>query len=220
MCTIKVLRASVSLGCCYDLQLALRMNGVDPLLWPILLLLVGCVLAMLEVFLPSGGILGFSAAAAVFSSIGLAFLYRGMTGGVVFTAVALVAVPGVIAVALRYWPETPMGKRILLGLPTDEEVLPLEHKNELRKLVGQIGTATCPMLPSGAVQVGDRIVDAVSQGMSIDQGQKVKIIEARTYRVVVRPVEEGDEQRSEQPDDLLSRPLEELGLEPLDDPLA
>jgi hypothetical protein len=76
------------------------------------------------------------------------------------------------------------------------------------------------MLPSGAARIEGRVVDAVSQGMPIDKGQRVVVVEARAYRVVVRPVEEGEQVASTDPNDVLSRPLDELGLEPLDDPLS
>ena len=196
------------------------MNVLDPLTWSILLMVAGCALAILEVFLPSGGVLGFLASTAVLASIGLAFYHRGPTVGFAFSVAAVIVLPVVMGLALKYWPHTAMGKRFLLGLPTDEEVLPLEQQAEMKQLVGKIGVATTPMLPSGAVRIDQRIVDAVSQGMPIEKGQQVKVVEARAYRVVVRPVEEGEQFEQREPDDPLARSLDELGLEPLDDPLA
>lgn len=199
------------------------MNLFDPLIWASLLLLVGCALALLEVFLPSGGVLTLLSVSAVVGAIWMAFYHRGPAVGLTFAIVAVVALPLVVAVGFKYWPQTPMGKRILLGLPTEEEVLPVERKQQLQELVGKVGVATCPMLPSGAARIDGRVVDAVSQGMPIDKGQRVVVVEARAYRVVVRPAEEGEDGEqvaSTDPNDVLSRPLDELGLEPLDDPLS
>ena len=62
--------------------------------------------------------------------------------------------PAVLAIAFRYWPQTPMGKRVLLEVPTEEEVLPdTPQLRALRKLVGKVGVAKSMMLPSGAISV-------------------------------------------------------------------
>ena len=59
--------------------------------WSALLTLLGCALIVLEVFIPSGGILGFLAAASVFTAIALAFYHYGRAVGFGFVAVAVVA---------------------------------------------------------------------------------------------------------------------------------
>jgi len=197
------------------------MNVLDPLTWSILLLLVGFALVVLEVFVPSGGILGFLAGVAIVSAIGMTFYHRGPAAGFIFTTVAVVALPVVMALAFKYWPQTPMGKRFLLGLPTDEETLPhSEQREQLKKLVGKVGVAKSVMLPSGAVRIEGRTIDAVSQGMPIEQGQRVKVVEVKANRVVVRPVDDDEPVVSSDEGDMLSRSLDSLGIEPLDDPLG
>jgi hypothetical protein len=117
-----------------------------------------------------------------------------------------------------------MGKRSVPDLPTSDDVLPdNEQIQALKQLVGKTGHAKCLMLPSGAVSIDGRTVNALSEGMAIEAGQRVKVIEVRGNRVVVRPVEEArgpNDVARRRPDDPLSRPIEELGLDPLDDPLA
>lgn len=194
---------------------------LEPLTWSILLMIAGCALAIMEVFIPSGGILGFLASASVLSSIALAFYDSGPRTGLAFALAAVVLMPAAVALAFKYWPKTAMGRRFLLGLPTDEEVLPSEAAVwRLKPLVGKIGTAKTPMLPSGAILIEGRTVDAVSQGMPIEPGQAVKVIEVRAYRVVVRPVDDDERPPLDHTDDVLSQPIDKLGLDPLDDPLA
>jgi len=53
------------------------MSTLDPLTWAILLMLIGCGLVVLEVFLPSGGLLSFFSATAVIASIVMAFNFIG-----------------------------------------------------------------------------------------------------------------------------------------------
>jgi len=193
------------------------MNVVDPLVWAALLMLVGCALVVMEIFIPSGGVLGFLATASVIAAVVMAFVYHGPTVGMVFVGVAIVAVPSLIALAFKYLPRTPLGKRILLGLPTEDEVLP---KDERKALLGKFGVVKSPMLPSGAVVIEGRTFDAVSQGMAIDPGQRVVVIEVKSNRIVVRPAEHDERPLVEKADDVLARPLEELGLDSLDEPLT
>ena len=89
-----------------------------------------------------------------------------------------------------------------------------------RELVGKIGIARSKMLPSGAVEIEGHMIDAVSQGQAIEPGQYVVVLEVRSNRVVVRPAEDDEQRGGRNPDDLLSRPIDELGFESLDDPLA
>ena len=194
----------------------------SPIVWSALLMTLGCTLVILEVFIPSGGILGFLAAASIFLFIALAFYQIGARTGFLFLVVAVIAVPTAVVLAFKYWPETPMGRRILLGLPTKEEITPNDARQRtLQGLVGKWGIAKTAMLPSGAITVDGKTVDAVSQGMPIEADQRVVVSEARGNRVVVRPVRD-DESPSEngKSDDVLSQPLDALGLDPLDDPLA
>ena len=74
------------------------------------------------------------------------------------------------------------------------------------------------MLPSGAVMVEGQTIDALSEGMPIEAGQRVRVIEVRGNRVVVRPAD--DDEQPDPDDDVLSRPIESLGLDSLEDPLA
>jgi hypothetical protein len=64
------------------------------------------------------------------------------------------------------------------------------------------------------------MIDAMSQGQVVEPGQYVVVVEVRANRVVVRPADKDVGSHDRRPDDLLSRPIEELGIESLDDPLA
>jgi membrane-bound ClpP family serine protease len=191
---------------------------MDPLAWSALLLVLGLVLVMVEVFVPSGGILGLSSIAALASGIVLAFYHRGLEAGFLFLVIAAVAVPTVLTMAFRWWPKTPMGRRVLLDVPSGDEVLPdSPQRRTLRQLVGKQGIAKTVMLPSGTVIVDGHSIDALSEGMPIEAGQRIRVIEVRGNRVVVRPADGPAETPS---DDVLSQPIESLGLDALDDPLA
>lgn len=191
---------------------------LDPLAWAALLMLIGLALAILEIFVPSGGVIGFLSILSVLSAIALAF-YRGPWYGVSFLGVAVVALPAVLMTALHWWPETTMGRRILLKVPTSEEVLPdFDDRRSLKNLLGRVGEARSLMLPSGAVVIDGRSYDALSEGIAIEKGQWVQVVEVRGTRIVVRPTDQPP--TAPDPDDPLSQPIDTLGLDSLDDPLA
>lgn len=193
------------------------MNALDPLAWSILLMLAGCVVLVLEVFIPSGGILAVLSAAAFVGAIVIAF-QRGPVTGLVFIMTTVVAVPLVLVLAFHYWPKTRFGKAFLGELPTEAEVLPDDPH---RALLGRVGIARSKMLPSGAVEIDGQMIDALTSGKAIEPGQYVLVTEVRANRVVVRPAKENERpNRNISTDDMLSRPIEELGIESLDDPLA
>ena len=187
--------------------------------WAILLLICGLVLIVLEVFVPSGGVIGFLSIAALMTAIGMAFYQSGLETGLAFVGVIAVAVPSLLALAFRWWPQTPMGKRLLLGVPDPNELLPdSPMRRTLKELVGHVGTAKSLMLPSGAVEIDGMTLDALSEGLPIEAGQRVRVIEVRANRIVVRPVDKDDTPTD--PGDILSQPLESLGLDPFDEPLG
>jgi membrane-bound serine protease (ClpP class) len=191
---------------------------MDPLAWSILLLSLGLLLLFLEVFVPTGGVLGFISVSAIVASIVLAFYHRGLEIGLGFLALAAVAVPSVLMLAFRWWPLTPMGKRLLLGVPDGKDVLPdSPQRRKLRELVGKVGVAKSMMLPSGAVLVDGMTVDAVSEGMPIEAGQRVKVTDVHGNRILVQPSDEEPGTRGSA--DLLSQPIESLGLEGFEEPL-
>ncbi len=189
------------------------MNLLDPLGWAVLLLVLGCGLLVLEVFIPSGGIFGFLATMAVAASLVMAFR-RDSTTGLSFMAITLFAVPIVLSLAFKFWPKTPMGRAFLGEAPSEDQVKPDEPR---RSLVGRVGLAQSKMLPSGSVLIDGQLIDAISQGLAIDQGEPVIVVEVRGNRVMVRPARAHEVRTADlRPDDVLQRPIQEFGLEGLE----
>jgi membrane-bound ClpP family serine protease len=196
---------------------------MDPLVWAGLLLLLGLALVMTEVFVPSGGILGVLALTSIVVAIVLAFWQSGAMAGFLFVLVSLIAVPTILFLAFQWLPETAVGKRLLAEVPSSEEVLPDDdERRALRDLVGKIGRAETRMLPSGAVQIEGRTIDAMSEGMPIEPGQPVRVMEVHGTRVTVRLMTEEAAAAAPSPksnDDVLAQTIDKLGLDPFE-PLA
>ena len=157
-------------------------------MWPVILLLVSFGFVLLELVLPSGGLLSLLAVLSALSAIFAAFQTFSSDAALLFTGGTVLLSPVVIALAFRIWPHTPMGKKIFIPRPEyPNEVLP--DRTELRQLVGLTGITKSKMLPAGAVQVKGRTIDAITEGMAIGSGQVIEIIAIRGNTVVVQPTD-------------------------------
>ncbi len=192
---------------------------MDPLIWALLILLLGLVLIVLEMFIPSAGILAFLAAAAVITSVVIAF-YESIRTGTLFLAAVTVLVPTLAAFLVKWWPRTPIGRRILnLPPPGEQQDSELERENQLAELVGQTGWSQSKMLPSGVIQIAGRNYDATSEGLPIERGQMVQVIQVRRNMLVVRPAEKGPVTQEPGTSES-SAPLETVVPDPFDDSLS
>src|SRR5262245_37148399 len=115
---------------------------MTPLTWAILLILLGLVFLVLEFFIPSGGALAVICALSFLAAIIVGFMDGPRTGAVMLLAVCVI-VPSATAAAVRWWPDTPIGKLVLIQRPrSSDEVLPetIAYRG-LKDLVGRRGRA-------------------------------------------------------------------------------
>ena len=215
---------------------------MDAWVWSFLLLGIGVLIIGIEMFVPSGGVLGVLSGLAVLGAIVLAFASSAKFGACMVILVSFL-LPAILAVAIRYWPDTPIGRLIMIRPPSSEEILPdAENRRNLKALIGRRGIAKCLMLPGGVVVVDGVSYDAVAGSTSIESGQAVRVVAVAMNRLEVR-LDEHPETPDSRPtdsnsppggsgsslwpapgmvesvEDILSRPIESLGLDALDDPL-
>lgn len=200
------------------------------ILWVVVLLVVGLAVMVLEVFLPSGGILGFLSLTAIVAAIATAFLELGATAGFAVLGAATAVVPTVLAIAFRWFPETPLGRRVLPPPPDPADVAPLAaRRREFEKLVGRRGRAVSEMLPWGLVEIDGTRIEAVSEGGPIDNGATVEAVGLQGRDLVVAPTRRQEprpgaaeptrmEERAEDAAAGLSPTLETFEFERLDPP--
>ncbi len=177
------------------------------------LLLLGCgiLVVVIEMFIPSAGILGIVAAAFLLGGVIVAFLHSLVFGLAVLGGTSL-AMPFMFWLLVKVWPMTPLGKAILMN-DTIENVVP---ESSTESLVGQVGVAKTKMLPSGIVVIDGDQHDAVSEGFAINPGDSVKVVSARGNRVYVEPYD-GEVDENGRPVGVdtgpLATPLEDLGID-------
>src|SRR5690606_12673605 len=149
--------------------------------------LLGLLFAIAEFMLPTGGALGVMAMIALVAAAICGFLVSGSTG-LMILLVQGVAIPSLLYAAIRIWPHTPMGRRMLLPVNLrSQDVLPDNEIYRRREMIGKIGLAKSAMLPSGAILIDGQIYDALAQGVPIDPGTPVRVVAVEGNQLIVRP---------------------------------
>ena len=151
------------------------------------LIVVGFLLLGAELFIPSGGVLFVLALASL--GIGVALTYQhSLQVGLATMIAVFIALPVVGGMLLHYWPRTPIGKRLVMNVPSEDESVQPAQK-QLEPLRGHIGKALSSLRPAGVVDFDGQRVDALTEGMMVDPGQWVRCIDVRGGKVIVRAVE-------------------------------
>jgi membrane-bound ClpP family serine protease len=162
---------------------------MTPLIWATLVLCLGLMLLVAELFIPSGGVLGILTGLSLLGSIALAFQHS-TPAGLLFLLVVIVALPTMVGVGLHLWPRTPIGRRMMLARPTPEDIDATNDTDRLlNSLVGKVGRTLTQLRPAGMTDFDGRRVDTVAEGMIIEQGELVRVLEVHGRRVVVRKLE-------------------------------
>jgi membrane-bound serine protease (ClpP class) len=139
---------------------------------------LGLILLLLEVFIPSGGVLGLLSLGSVALGI-YGFFHQDRPGwgiGALVTALVFVAL------ALRFGLRrvrfsTSMGPDTSTSV--DEEIPSMENKE---------GVALSPLRPAGVALIDGRRVDVVATGQFIAKDRPVRVVNTSGNRVVVREI--------------------------------
>lgn len=197
---------------------------MEPIHLVFLLYLAAIALAVLDIFLPSGGALIFFSLVAAVGSVYYGFQI-GFTAGLLVLAADLATVPLLLWGAIKIWPHTPMGKRVLLQPTTYSSD---DQRQLLQNFVGHVVAVRWPIAPTGQIQIGHQRYNVISSdGQFIDSGHRVKILRVQERLLVVTPTDqplteprlENSSKSREFSDqqDLLDLPADQIGLSGIDD---
>jgi membrane-bound ClpP family serine protease len=158
---------------------------MSTLAWPLLLLAFGLLLLIAELFIPSGGLIGFLALCCLGLSLWRAF-QESPDLGLKFLLADCLLLPVAMALAIHFWPRTPLAKRVFLARPSPEEIEGSHSSQRLDHLVGELGRALTPLRPSGMVDFDGRRLDGLSEGELIPSGALIRAVRVRGGQLIVR----------------------------------
>lgn len=150
----------------------------------LILFALGAISLAAEILLPTGGILVVIALLLMALGVGI-ILVQGTTTEAVVAVVALaVGLPaaGYIVVAAY--------RRMSVGDEPEADSGPaLPGLSELEALKNRTGKTVTPMRPSGTVDFDGRRIDAITEGVMLDEGVWVRCIAVKGNVVIVRQIE-------------------------------
>jgi len=186
---------------------------MSALAWAIILLVAALCVIGIEMFIPSAGLLAIVSGSLLLAALIVAFLHS-LTAGVLMLIAIGLLLPLMFVIFVNVWPNTPIGRRVLLKrMGTDDVVLKGEHYDLQKELMGKTGIARSEMIPSGQIVIAGRKYDAVSEGLPIDKGDHVKVVGIRMFKIFVRKIDPNEAAvsgSSLEDDDILSQPIDDV----------
>lgn len=148
----------------------------------------GVVLLVAEFFLPTGGPLAVAGITCFAVAVGIVFLYGTATEALVASLALSIGVPVVGYFMFSAWQRL-MPSPAIKSESAQATIHEMPEIAELDRLKGRYGKALTPLRPSGSVEIDGRRTDAQSEGMMIESGARVKCVDVKAGRVIVRQMD-------------------------------
>lgn len=149
------------------------------------LVIAGVIMVLAEILVP-GGIVGGLGIVLLGAGIVLGFYHNIVLGFVLLIGSVIFGIV-VFWLWVKYFPSSPMGKKVFLGQDA-HEWHSYDDKNS--DLVGAVGVAHTPLRPSGTAVVDGRRLDVVTRGELIANKTSVKVVDVHGNRIIVEAVDE------------------------------
>lgn len=162
---------------------------MDPTVgWALACFALALALFVVEVFLPSGGLLGAAALVAAIAGIGLLFAVDAEFGFAGLGA-TLAATPVLLVIAVKVFPHTPVARLLTLRNPaTRANAASSSAARNKHRLEGRAGRARTDLRPSGTCEIDGERLDCVAEHGVIERGQPVQVVGASRMEIRVRAV--------------------------------
>lgn len=168
--------------------------------WPLLVVLLGAALVLVEIFLiPGVGIIGFLGGACMLVGLVAGFLDAPLSSPEgrddLTTAIGVVAGGGILAIGtawalLRAVPESRLLRRAILGTTTGSVRESMLASNTGAVPVGAHGTALSPLRPVGKAEFAGVLMDVQAIGPVIDTGARIVVVRSTPYALDVEQINE------------------------------
>ena len=158
----------------------------DSLFLPIILQLVGVVVIIAEIILPSGGILSILALAVFGYSLFIVFNEISMIIGFSFVAADLILIPVLVIVGLKLLARSPVTLRKTLSRKEGVS----SQSSELESYVGTQGNAVTDLRPAGIAVINGKRVDVVTHGEYLEKDSAIIVTAVTGNQIIVRKKDE------------------------------
>lgn len=164
----------------------------------VLLFLIGLILILLELaVLPGFGVVGVAGVGCTLLGLVLALQEgsfpdprvpeeaRALVDALVTISVGVIGFAAGGAIAIRMIPHAPGFRRLVLTSEVDDRHGFTAALPEDAELTGRTGRALSDLRPAGKIQIGERVLDASTEGEYLEAGERVRVIRTDGNRVLV-----------------------------------
>ncbi len=156
------------------------------LAFPIILQMLGVLVLIAEIILPSGGVLSVITIGLFGYSLYLVFTEVSTFAGMVFVTADLIMLPFVFFVGIKLLAKSPATLKTSLSKANGYS----SQSEELSAYMGRTGTVLTDLRPAGTAMIDNRRVDVVSRGEYIHKGAAIEVLAVDGNRIVVREVKQ------------------------------
>ncbi|MBR9984811.1 MAG: serine protease [Desulfosarcina sp.] len=154
----------------------------SPIHLPVILQLIGILVIIAEIILPSGGILSILAAGLFGYSLYLVFTQLSASTGMAFVIADLILIPILVYVGIKFLAKSPVTLRTKLSRKDGVTAQSIGQK----EYVGSPGLALTDLRPSGIAQINQERMDVVTQGEYIEKQTPIIVIAVSGNQIVVK----------------------------------
>ena len=158
----------------------------DSLLLPTILQLVGVVVIIAEIILPSGGILSIAALGVFGYSLFIVFNEISIPIGFSFVAADLILIPVLVILGLKLLARSPATLRKSLARKEGGS----SQSSELESYVGRQGNALTDLRPAGIAVINGKRVDVVTRGEYLEKDSAIMVTAVTGNQIIVRKKDE------------------------------
>ena len=149
---------------------------------PVFLQLVGILVIIAEIILPSGGILSILATGLFGYSLYLVFTNISSSAGMAFIIADLFIVPILVYFGIKFLAKSPVTLRTKLSKEDGVTV----QSSDQNDFLGSVGLAITDLRPSGVANVKDQRLDVVTQGEYLENQTEIIVIAVSGNQIVVK----------------------------------
>ncbi len=149
---------------------------------PVFLQLVGILVIIAEIILPSGGILSILATGLFGYSLYLVFTNISASAGMAFIIADLFIVPILVYFGIKFLAKSPATLRTKLS----KEDGVTAQSSDQNDYLGSLGLAITDLRPSGVATIDDQRLDVVTRGEYLENQTEIIVIAVRGNQIVVK----------------------------------
>ncbi|MBF0202245.1 MAG: serine protease [Desulfamplus sp.] len=152
---------------------------------PVVLQLAGVAVILMEIFVPSLGLLSVMAGALFFYSLYLVFTTISQEAGFLFLVMDMILLPIIFYLGLKALGASSLSLK--RELSSRDGVV--SQSSDLNSWMGKTGNALTDLRPSGAALIQDKRLDVVTDGDYVDAGTPIRVMSISGNRIVVEIIE-------------------------------